>query len=235
MQKLTKEDRDLIAGGQHTTLLPGPNVPEPPSIPTDPDDPSGGIAGDGNGGGGGGDGAGGGGAGNGDGGSESSQDKRPKYQHKTPGGIPFTTRALLNHEQVALASEILDYAQARGIRSDYAGILVRQAFYETSLGTNFRNPTHIGIFQYGPKTWAERHNDLNINSRSDQIKAMYRDVEGYGPRYSEKHNSGEIPWHISFEYYVELKHHGGTNFTDWNSPWIAEYQAAAANLGFNEW
>lgn len=153
--------------------------------------------------------------------------------HTTPGGTSYTTHLNLNQTQVQTIDQIVDYGNSHGKTATEIKIAVNQAFYESSLGTMNSNGSHFGLYQYSNSTWSETHGDLNINSQSDQVTAIYQDLATFEARYATGQANGAIPGSLSFDDYFEIKHHLGGNSTDWTNPVINGYESASSNLGYS--
>lgn len=231
MNTMNNREHELTAGGGDTELLDpvfGAGSTEPSYDNTNP---TGGFDQGGNGGSGGGQSGGtSGGAGN-EGGNPA-----PTYQihrHTTPSGGQFSVHVNLSAEQTAVASQIVDHGRANNIRNDYVAIAFRKAYHESSFNAILTNPTHFGLYQYSNDTWSIHHNAMNIHNVQDQIRAMFSDIEGYAARYRQGRESGQIPYELTFEHYVEYKHHFGANYDRWEPELLNGYNVSSDELGLN--
>lgn len=238
MRDLTPEECEFIAGGDGNNPPINPEYPPeivvvaspppyqppwtPPYIPPQPPPPIDcGCEGGGGGGGGGGSG------GEGDG----------VHERTSPGGVTYEYDANLSPAQLALVDKIVDYGQTHNYTAAQIEIAVRQGFYESSLGTITSNPTNSnvqGLYQYDAQTWADRgHGGMDRSSANDQIAAFFGDIRYYETRYANGIANGQIPASLPFEHYMEVKHHLGSNSTNWTSPVIQDYQNKSNALGFD--
>ncbi|WP_184429137.1 hypothetical protein [Xanthomonas campestris] len=155
--------------------------------------------------------------------------------YTTPGNNSYATGANLSQAQSNTAATIVDYGLSHGFLFSDIKIAVNQAFYESSLGTMESNPSNSsvqGLYQYNAATWSDLgHSALNRASDSDQVAAMYSDIVAFHSRYNSGIGSGAIPSTLTFENYIEVKHHLGSNSTDWNSAVINDYQGKVTILG----
>lgn len=155
--------------------------------------------------------------------------------HTTLGHNSWHTDIKLDKDQTLIVDHIVDYGISHGFTDEQISDVVKQAFNETTLGKfESANNPHDGLFQYDATTWnALGHGNLNMYSNDDQIQAMFDDLAKFLVRYNSGVASGSIPASLSFEDYFELKHHGGSNSTDWDSPYIKEYHSHSDKLGFH--
>jgi hypothetical protein len=65
---------------------------------------------------------------------------------------------------------------------------------------------------------------------TDQIAAMFRDVGSFSARYAAGTSNGAIPKSVTFEQYVETKHHAGSNSTSWDL-YKRDYDHKVRNFG----
>ncbi len=143
----------------------------------------------------------------------------------------------LSQAQKDEVDAIATYGLQHGYTESQITAVIDQAYYESSLGSNENgNSTHFGLFQYNTATWAQNgYGSMNINSDADQITAMYNDLTTYEGRYASGQAAGSIPSTMSFEDYFEVKHHLGTNWTDFTdglgASTISAYNGVAATLG----
>lgn len=142
----------------------------------------------------------------------------------------------LQQSQIDTISAIVDYGKSHNMHQYQIHIAVNQAFYESSLGLLTHNPSNssvTGLYQYNSSTWsALGRGSLDINSQADQIHAMYDDIVAFGSLYSQGFMGGAIPTDVTFDQYIEVKHHLGSNSTDWHNPVVSDYQNKEDHLGF---
>jgi len=139
--------------------------------------------------------------------------------YSTAGGHQFSTLEALKPVQLSTASSIVDYGRAHGFPDNVTQVVLNQAAYESSLGrltSNSGNSSVTGLFQYDQPTWNQRGHSGVRTSDADQIAAMFRDVGGFSTRYATGLANGAIPKGVTFEQYVETKHHAGSNSTSWD-------------------
>jgi hypothetical protein len=210
MRTLTLEEIELVAGGDTKDFDPIPVTADPPTDDPDPGLP--GSPGQGGGGGGG-------------GGSVPISTTHEGHQYF------FDPSVHLSNSQIEMINKIVDYGIDHGVDNWKINSAVALAFDESSLGSIENNPTHFGLYQYNTDTWSFLgHGNLNIHSEDDQIHAMFDDITRFGDQWRTDILSGKTD--LSEEDYVELRHHAGPYSTDWNSPYISEYNAKANQLDF---
>jgi hypothetical protein len=115
--------------------------------------------------------------------------------------------------QKAVADRIVEHGKKLGVQQHLIDAAVKFAYFESRLGKNVVNRNALGIFQYMPTRWKERHQkDLGDRSLPDnQIAAMYRDLRAYERRYNDL-STPEIPrGTVTLEEYLYIKHHDGPN------------------------
>lgn len=160
--------------------------------------------------------------------------------HATKGGHKYYYLARLSAAQIAVLDQIVDYGYSQGYSTAVVTIAVNEAFYESSLGSLESNPTNqkvAGLYQYNSSTWHDfGHDNLNRQSDTDQIVAMYQDIAHFSSRYTQKQATGEIPGSITFPEYIEIKHELGPNYDKFNTTTVVEaikkYEAKVADLRF---
>lgn len=161
-----------------------------------------------------------------------------REEHVTPGGHHYIVNGdlHLSDKQIAMINKIVDYGFSHGYGTQAMDVAVRQAFYESSFGKIVDNPTNSsvkGLYQYDANTWHDLgHDGMDRSSDSDQIKAMYQDIDKYWNRW-ESGASQQVPGNYTFEKYMEVKHHLGNNSTDWNNSVVNDYTNKSNNLGFD--
>lgn len=157
--------------------------------------------------------------------------------HSTGNNVIWTS-AFLTSAQQGVLGDIVDYGLSHGYSQAEVAIAANQASYESSFSQSAVNGSHVGLYQYDPSTWAYLgHSNLNINSESDQIAAMYQDITTFEARYQSGETSGQIPSTLSFADYMEIKHHAGPNYTDFTGVvavgYVNGYEHTASILGFH--
>ena len=159
------------------------------------------------------------------------------HAHISAGGTRYSTALRLSPKQTEMAGKIIDYGKAHGFRPDQITIAVSQAFYESSLGTLMVNPTTkdpVGLFQYELKSWRDLgHSDLNRYSDTDQIVAIFRDIQTYERRYDARMAEGKLPKDMFFANYFALRYHLGPNSQKFTDRVIDDYDKTSAALDFN--
>gem|GEM_PF-3529486 len=113
--------------------------------------------------------------------------------------------------QEAILNQIVDYGFSISAIEETISIVATIAFKESTFGDNLINPDSNarGLFQYMPQRWEERYSRLNRESTSDQIVAMYADINYFRSRYSEHISSGVIAGTMTFPEYARACHFGG--------------------------
>ncbi|NIK06845.1 hypothetical protein FHY11_000311 [Xanthomonas arboricola] len=156
--------------------------------------------------------------------------------YRTPGGNTVNVSANLSDAQVTTVGKIVDYGYSHRMLPDEVSTAVNQAFYESSLGaitSNPSNPNVQGLYQYDATTWDSLgHSALNRSSTDDQIAAMYSDIRSFEVRWAAGRQAGSIPTSLLLEDYIEIKHHLGSNSTNWSSPVLNDYHGKVTVLGF---
>jgi hypothetical protein len=130
----------------------------------------------------------------------------------------------LNKSQIAVASRIIELTSAECLPKDTINFAVKIAFLESSLGlfnsNGIAGNTSRGLYQYNNDQWAVSGGGGSQYSNDDQIKAFIRDIKRYTARYNSLAQSkASILSGITVYQYIYIKHHDGTNYTDFvNSP-----------------
>ncbi len=121
----------------------------------------------------------------------------------------------ISPKQKAVAEKIVEHGKKLGVQQHLIDAAVKFAYFESRLGKNVVNKNALGVFQYMPRRWKERH-QRELGDRSlleNQIAAMYRDLQAYERRYNDLSKS-EIPREtVTLEEYLYVKHHDGPNGT----------------------
>ena len=87
-----------------------------------------------------------------------------------------------------------------------------QAYHESRICANEGSNSSSGVagmFQYDAGTSSDNYSSLNLFSDTDQINAMYQEAQRFNQdRWSSGQAAGTIPPSLSYDDYVEYKHHG---------------------------
>lgn len=151
------------------------------------------------------------------------------HTHTSPSGVTINYDGTLTDAQVTMMDKIADYGKSHGYSNEQIWNALQQAYHESRLGANWgdnstqsKDGTHIGLFQYDQSSFDRWNPNGNIHSNADQIAAIFHEYDTFTrERYQEKVNSGEIPSNLSYDEYLEYKHHqpsgdgGKTVGTDW--------------------
>ncbi|UPG88648.1 transglycosylase SLT domain-containing protein [Luteibacter aegosomaticola] len=137
--------------------------------------------------------------------------QRGGYKYITRGGHRYSLQMRLNAHQERIISQIVDAGFSRGAPEVTISIVVATAFQESSFNEGATNPdsSAIGIFQFLVNPWNERHKHLNRHDTSDQIVAMYDEVDWFRARYSAHLASGALEGTMPFVDYAYASHTAG--------------------------
>ncbi|MGR6331452.1 hypothetical protein ACU5AX_20515 [Sphingomonas sp. XXL09] len=143
----------------------------------------------------------------------------PGRTHTTPHGYKYTVSNFLTSEQTAVLDDIVEYGMTHGKQGSINAVAAL-AFAESSFKPNAGSGTeHVGLGQYSTEEWKARGETGDISSPQDQIKALFHDYDYYMDRYRSVTSTNEYginDAHVSMLEYFEIKHHGGSNETNWN-------------------
>ncbi|MFX1678019.1 hypothetical protein PV762_02200 [Mitsuaria sp. CC2] len=117
-------------------------------------------------------------------------------------------------KQRETAERIVAYGRENGVQQHLIDAAVKFAYFESKLGVKLKNKNALGIFQYMPQRWKERHEKLLGSDRmspKNQIVAMFRDLHAYEKRYNDLSNPAIPRESVTLEQYLYIKHHDGTN------------------------
>lgn len=137
--------------------------------------------------------------------------------HTTPFGHVYKAGINLSSIQTANLDRIVDYGFSKG-QSETAAVAAL-AFAESSLDNSKVNGSHQGLGQYNSTEWSARGETGSISNANDQVKALFHDYEYYAQRYQEAvstNAAGINDAHVSQLEYYEIKHHAGSNATNWD-------------------
>lgn len=136
----------------------------------------------------------------------------PGHRHETSEDYFYTVNKQLTADQTKVLDRIVNYGIDHGYSSDTINNIANQAFHESQLGANeTSNQGRVWLFMYDSDTWNEHYASMNLNrgNDDDQITAMYKESEMFPmSRWQQGQQNGSIPQNLSYDDYVEYKHHG---------------------------
>lgn len=119
----------------------------------------------------------------------------------------------INDAQRAMAERIAAYGRNNGIKQHLIDAAVKFAYIESKLGAvESKGNNADGLFQYKPNPWKERHQKTLGRDRwsaSNQIAAMFKDLQSFEGRYRDPSNTGIPRNAVTLEEYLYIKHHDG--------------------------
>ena len=140
---------------------------------------------------------------------------------KLPGGSKPSLR------QLEIIKKIITYGRDNGFSDKDIATVLKIAWIESSLGANMGpprpttdnpSPTASGLFAYTDNNWKNYHKETGDKNEDDsQIKAIYKDLRRFKERYDDMSNKQVPRDEISFEEYLYIKHHDGTNYSKFKS------------------
>jgi hypothetical protein len=157
------------------------------------------------------------------------------YKHTTPGGHRYSMQMRISDAQYKVLDAVVDYGYAHNASQQAIQTAAVQAYYESSFGQNLVNPTSnaTGLFQYMPKTWSDYGFAGSITSNTDQVVAIYQEIDKFTARYNDNKVSQAIPATMTFNEYFEVKHHLGDSSQSWDSSVVTEINDASLVMSFH--
>lgn len=157
----------------------------------------------------------------------------PLHTTTTASGVKITYDGNLTQAQVDVMTAIADYGKTHGYSNGQIWNAIQQAYHESKLGADWggtdqtADGVHYGLFQYDTTSFARWNPTGSVLSNADQIAAIYKEYDTFTlSRWTDGVASGAIPATLTYDEYLEYKHHqpGGDGGVTNGAPWTA-YQA----------